>query len=319
MKFLAPREATPAVAGWRIAGWVVGLILVATVLAAITSVTLVRFILPHLPAAWSDAVLHRGAGKIMVRAMQVWVVLLLPLWLRSSGWRGWRDCGWQGGPFPHPLWQDILGGFAVGVATLGGLALFMFMTGHRVAGPLDTTLNSIAVFISFALSATAVAVFEETLARGIIFRLWARAWGAVAAALASSLLFAIAHFIQPSAAAFAVPGFWSAVGSLSLNALQPDMSEPAFLIRLLNLTCLGLTLCAMVRLTGSIWLAVGAHAGWVWSIKINNFFTDAAPVPWRSPLWGARGDLTDSAIGMTTLLIVLLGVLWVHRRRTCRE
>jgi hypothetical protein len=303
----------PTISAGRLAAWVVGLVLLATLLAAITAVTVVWFVLPQLPAAWSDAVLHRGAGKIMVRAMQVWVVLLLPLLLRRSGWRGWRDCGWQADASARPVWRDIFIGAALGVATLGGLALFMFMTGRRVACPLDAGVNMAVVFIQAALSATAVAVFEETLARGIIFRLWARAWGAVAAAVASSVLFAIAHFIQPTAAAFEAPGFWSAVGSLTLNALQPDMSEPAFFIRLLNLTCLGLALCAMVRLTGSIWLAVGAHAGWVWSIKINNYFTDAAPLSGR--LWGARGDLTDSIIGTVTLLMVLLAVLGWQRRR----
>jgi hypothetical protein len=306
--------APPSTGGWRLAAWVVGLVLLATVLAAITSVALVRFVLPQLPAAWSDAALHRGAGKIMVRAMQVWVVLLLPLLLRGSGWRGWRDCGWQAERPSRPVWRDMLGGMVLGVATLGGLALFMFVTGRRVACPVD---GPVAVaFVQFALSAAAVAVFEETLARGIIFRLWARAWGAVLAALASSGLFALAHFIQPNAAAFEAPSFWSAVGSLSLSALQPDTSAAAFSIRLLNLTCLGLALCAMVRLTGSIWLAVGAHAGWVGSIKVNNFFTDAAPV--REPFWGARGDLTDSVVGAVMLLIVLLGTLWLQRRRSRR-
>jgi len=303
------------ISGWRLAAWVLGLILLVTLLAAITAVALVRFVLPHLPVAWSTMMLHRGTGKIMVRMMQLWIVLLLPLVLRASNWRSWRDCGWQADLPSRHIYQDILGGIVLGVATLGGLALFMFITGRRVLSPIDSSVNMLVVLIEFALSAAAVALFEETLARGILFRLWARAWGVVAAALVSSLLFASAHFIQPDASAFAVPHFWAAVGSLGLNALQLDASASAFFIRLLNLTCLGLALCAMVRLTGSIWLAMGAHTGWVWSIKVNDFFTDPVPPPLRDHIWGARSDFTDSVVGTMTLLVVLLAMLWRQRRR----
>ncbi len=306
--------------GWRVVVTLLGLFLLLVLLAAVTSVVLVRYGLPHLPPAWAEVLTHRGTGKIMSRAMQVWLIVLLPLVLRFSGWRGWRDCGWQNAAGPaRPLWRDLLAGLALGVATLGALALFMFLTGRRVADALDPALSIPLTVLGYALSALVVAVFEETVARGILFRLWARTWGVVAAALFSSGLFAVVHFLNPDAAAFQVPGFWSAVGALGLSALRPDTGDAAFWIRLCNLALLGLALCAMVRLTGSIWLAVGAHAGWVWSIKLNNFFTDAVPPPLRSRVWGARGDLTDSVIGSATLLAVLLVVLGMIWRRTRRS
>lgn len=305
--------------GWRVVGLLLGLFVVLVLLAAVTSVALVRYGLPHLPPAWAETLTHRGTGKIMSRAMQVWLLVLLPLVLRFSGWRGWRDCGWQrGAETARPLWQDLLAGLALGVATLGSLALFMFLTGRRVTCAIDPATSLLFVVVGYALSATVVAVFEETVARGILFRLWARAWGVVVAALVSSVLFALAHFLSPDDAAFQRPGFWPAVGTLSLSVLRPETGDPAFYIRLLNLTILGLALCAMVRLTGSIWLAVGAHAGWVWSIKLNNFLTDALPLPLRSRIWGARGDLTDSVIGSATLLAVLLVMLWLLWRRARR-
>ena len=306
--------------GWRVVGLLLGLFVVLVLLAAVTSVALVRYGLPHLPSAWAETLTHRGTGKIMSRAMQVWLLVLLPLVLRFSGWRGWRDCGWQRAAGPGlPLWQDLLAGLALGVATLGSLALFMFLTGRRVTCAIDPATSLLSVVVGYALSATIVAVFEETVARGILFRLWARAWGVVVAALVSSVLFALAHFLSPDDAAFLRPGFWPAVGALGLSVLRPETGDPAFYIRLLNLTILGLALCAMVRLTGSIWLAVGAHAGWVWSIKLNNFLTDALPAPLRSRIWGARGDLTDSVIGSATLLAVLLVVLWLLWRRARRN
>jgi membrane protease YdiL (CAAX protease family) len=288
-------------------------------LAAVTAVALVRFGLPHLPPAWAEVLTHRGTGKIMTRALQVWLLVLLPLVLRFSGWRGWRDCGWRSaGGAARPLWKDLLAGLALGVATLGSLALFMFLTGRRVTCVLDPATSIPLAVAGYALAALLVSVFEETVARGILFRLWARAWGPVTAALASSLLFAAAHFINPSGAAFEVPGFWAAVGSVCASALRLDTADAAFWIRFINLAFLGLALCAMVRLTGSIWLAVGAHAGWVWSIKLNNLLTDALPPPLRSRFWGARGDLTDSVIGSATLLAVLLvvlGLIWRRARR----
>ena len=303
--------------GWRVVVTLLALFVLLVLLAAVTSVALVRYGLPHLPPAWAETLTHRGTGKIMSRAMQVWLIVLLPLVLRFSGWRGWRDCGWQNAA--RPVWKDLLAGLTLGVATLGSLALFMFLTGRRVVCVLDPATSIPLAVVGYALSATVVGVFEETVARGILFRLWARVWGAVVAALVSSARFALAHFLYPDDAAFRIPGFWSAVGSLGLSVLRPDTSDAAFYIRLLNLTFLGLALCAMVRLTGSIWLAVGAHAGWVWSIKLNNLLTDAVPPPLRSRVWGARGDLTDSVIGSATLLAVLLVVLWLLWRRARRE
>ncbi|MCX7010378.1 MAG: type II CAAX endopeptidase family protein [Kiritimatiellaeota bacterium] len=305
--------------GWRVAATLLALFALLVVLSAITSVALVRYVLPHLSPAWAEVLTHRGVGKIMTRAMQVWLIVLLPLVLRFSGWRGWRDCGWRSDLAPvRPVWKDLLAGLVLGVLTLGSLALFMYLTGRRVACALDPATIIPLTIAGYALSATVVSVFEETIARGIFFRIWARVWGVVVAALFSSILFALAHFLGPDETAFKLPGFWSAVGSLCVSVLRPDTSDTAFYIRLLNLTLLGLALCAMVRLTGTIWLAVGAHAGWVWSIKLNNFFTDAVPLPLRSRIWGARGDLTDSVVGSATLLAVLLVVLWLIWRRERR-
>lgn len=307
------------ISGWRVAIALLALLLLSICLAAVTSAVIVRFMLPHLPVAWARVMTHRGTGKIMVRAMQVWLVVLLPLLLRFSGWQGWRDCGWQYAAgeahAPRVVWKDVFNGVVVGMVSLGGLALFMLATNRRWLSTLDPASSLPGVLLWFALSASAVALFEETLARGIIFRLWARAWGVVPAAVLSSLLFAAAHFLEPPSDAFNVPGWGASVWALASNLLPPDIWHPAVFIQFLNLTCLGLVLCAMVRLTGSIWLAVGAHAGWVWSIKLNNFFTDALPVPLRDRLWGARGDLTDSLMGTATLLSVLLIVVLLQRRQ----
>lgn len=312
------REPAAWTRGWRTAGALLLLFALLVVLSAITSIVLYRHILPLLPAGWAEVLTHRGTGKIMSRVMQIWLLVLLPFVLRFSGWCGWRDCGWRNAAgLPGTLWRDLLAGLFLGVATLGGLALFMYLTGRRVPCALDPVRVLPLTMAGYALSALLVSVFEETLARGILYRIWARTWGVVVAALASSMLFAVAHFLKPSDAAFQLSGFWSAVGALGLSVLQPDTSDAAFYIRLLNLTLLGVALCAMVRLTGSIWLAVGAHAGWVWSIKLNNFFTDAVPPPLRSGLWGARGDLTDSVVGTLTLfavLLLILGLIWRRER-----
>ena len=312
------RGATPN--GWRLLGGLLALYALLVVLAAISSVALVRFGLPHLPPAWAEVLTHRGLGKIMARMMELWLLVLIPLALRFSGWRGWRDCGWQNAAGPaRPLWQDLLAGLALGVATLGTLALFMVLTGRRDLTPLDSGESVALSIVSYALSAIGISVFEETVARGVIFRLWARAWGVLIAALFSSAVFALAHFLAPDPAAFQRPGFWQAVGALGVSALQPDLAAEAFWIRLLNLALLGLTLCAMVCLTGRIWFAVGAHAGWVWSIKLNSHFTGGAT---PSLIWGVRGDMTDSVIGTTTLFVVLVVLVCMicrsDRRGKCR-
>lgn len=128
---------------------------------------------------------------------------------------------------------------------------------------------------------------EELIFRGFILTEWSQDFGRVIAAIVTSLLFALGHLIwTPRATLPQLPGLW----------------------------LMGMVLSVACWLTdGSIGLAWGLHAGWVWGLTSLDMaqvihYRETAPA-WlvgydRQPLAGAIGLL---------LLGATLGVLWVGR------
>jgi len=80
-----------------------------------------------------------------------------------------------------------------------------------------------------------VAVTEEVLFRGVIFRLLERRGGTWIALAVSALLFGLVHLVNPGAT------IWGAV-AIAIEA--------------------GLMLGAAYAVTGSLWLPIGLHLGW---------------------------------------------------------
>lgn len=95
-------------------------------------------------------------------------------------------------------------------------------------GNIDLIIQSLFFFIT-------VAVGEEILFRGIMFRWIDEKWGFTAALVVSSLLFGLMHIFQPGAS------WWSSL-AIAIEA--------------------GLLLGAAYKYSGTLWLPIGIHWGW---------------------------------------------------------
>lgn len=286
------------------------------VLAALAAVSIVR-LMPHAPDELARAILRKGPDKVMNRCLQVFLVLLLPWLLRRLGWRGWHDLGYSGEdrPAARPGLSQLGRGVLFGLLTMGAVALAMSAAGARAfVADRGWNLNPLMLAV-YAFSALAVGFFEETLARGILFRVPARIWGALPAALVGSVLFALAHFVETDPVAFERSGFWPAVASVlkSTRALPSLSVEEG--VRLANLALLGGVLCAFVARTGTIWFAIGAHSGWVFAIRLNGLLTTRVPESGGGWWNGLRADGTDSPWTMLIMASMMAAAAWWPRRR----
>ncbi|GAA1125292.1 type II CAAX endopeptidase family protein [Citricoccus alkalitolerans] len=125
------------------------------------------------------------------------------------------------------LLLGTLGGLTLAVVSIGLIAAF---GGYEIVG-----WGTLAGALTVVGMMFAVAVAEEVLFRGVIFRLVQHRWGTWMTLAASALLFGLVHLVNPGAT------LWGAL-TLAVEA--------------------GLMLGAAYVATGSLWLPIGLHLGW---------------------------------------------------------
>jgi membrane protease YdiL (CAAX protease family) len=284
-------------------------------LAAVVAVAVVR-LMPHVPENMARAILRKGPDKVMARCLQGGLVLLLPWLLKRLGWRGWRDLGFSrdGNIRARPGWSQLGRGLVFGLFTMGAVTVAMSAAGARMPEAARLWNLHPLSLATYALGALVVGFFEETLARGILFRVPSRIWGALTAALVGSVLFSLAHFVETDPAAFDHVSYWTAVGAVLKSTLaRPEISLD-FTVRAVNLALLGGVLCAFVARTGTTWFAIGAHSGWVFCIRLNGLLTTRVEQTGGGWWGGLRADGTDSPWTLALMAFFLAAAVWWPRR-----
>jgi CAAX protease family protein len=114
-------------------------------------------------------------------------------------------------------------------------------------------------------------------------------------------------------------GFWPAAVLLSAlfglaHAFIPGESK----FGLLSVVCFGLLFCLFLRRTGSLWWAVGFHAGWDWGQTFFFGVTDSGLAPYHNlfnssfsgPAWLTGGSVGPEASICTPLTLLVVGILF---------
>ena len=238
------------------------------------------------------------------RAMFLAALLLLWPTVRSLKIARWRDLGLR--PDPRPAWHVLLGFVAAG----GMLWLMGFgLWSQGVYDPrLPTPWSGIG---SILLTAGVVAVIEECFFRGALLGLVLRGARPVPGLVFISALFAVLHFLKPQENVIAR----GEVGWLSGFVLLPhsfwQFGEPLLLLGgFTTLFCVGLILGGARLATGSLWLSIGLHVGWIFGLRS---FARFSRHPTPPSIWFGETLL----VGLGSVAVVLLtGLLvWLAIRR----
>jgi uncharacterized protein len=199
-----------------------------------------------------------------------------------------RERGWLG---------ELLGGLAVGAGLMALVTVAEIATGaYRVEGAAVTGRAVASLLMALVLYGL-VAFGEELLARGYVLRTLAEGgWGAPAAAVSSSLIFALLHAGNPGAGPTSILGVFAAGVMLAVGYVR----------------------------TGRLWLPIGVH--WTWNLFQGPVFgfpvsgTEAAGLLRLTPvgpelLTGGDFGPEASAIGVLACLVgaAILG-RWPVRR-----
>ncbi len=190
------------------------------------------------------------------RCLQISTLVLLWPAFRLAGIRSLASLGLG----RNPSWQrDLAAGLAIAFVPVACLAagyigfdIYRLKSGFAAAG-----------FFKILLTASAVAVLEEFLFRGVLLGLCVRAFGLWPAAAVSSVLFGAVHFMRVAKPAVPEPVGWlSGFEQLPL-AFSSAPPWPLLGWGFLSLVIAGLILAAATLRTRSLFLAIGLHAGWI--------------------------------------------------------
>jgi membrane protease YdiL (CAAX protease family) len=204
---------------------------------------------------------------------------------------------WYYGLAPAGAVRKFLAGGAGGFATLSLLAAALAAGGVLVFDGL--ALHGLPILGYGALWLAAfilVGLSEETLFRGYVLTTLTRGIGFWPAALVSSLLFGAAHLSNKGETALGIVGVVSA----------------------------GLVFCLLLRVSGSLWMAIGFHATWDWAqsyfygtpdsgmLTMGHLFLShpAGNVRFSGGLDGPEG----SVLAAPVMVAGLLAMVWLSRR-----
>lgn len=210
-----------------------------------------------LPQGWSFS---RVFNRVAMAAALVALVVL-------RRWTGWREAApllRRSGPAEAA--SEALAGLCAGLVAVAAGVAWAFAAG-RLGPPLMPFDFATPRVASLVLGASLAALIEEIFFRGLILGSLAARCRWTTAALVSSALYSVVHLLS-SDRRFEVAAFSPGAGFHYLGRSLTGQLELAALPPLCGLFLTGLVLALVVRRSGSLWLAVGLHAGLAASFQI---------------------------------------------------
>jgi membrane protease YdiL (CAAX protease family) len=204
---------------------------------------------------------------------------------------------WSYGLDRHRLLPNAAAGWMGGFLSLSLLVMIMAGGGFLVFDGL--ALHGVSILsngLIWLLGFILVGIAEETLFRGYVLATLSRGMGFWPAAVLTSVLFGLAH--------------------------MPNKGETA--LGLIAVVAAGLSLCLLLRVTGSLWMSIGYHAAWDWAQSYLYGTPDsgmlarghllashaAGNVAFSGGIDGPEGSLLAAPV----MIAGLLAMVWLTRR-----
>jgi membrane protease YdiL (CAAX protease family) len=212
--------------------------------------------------------------------------------------------------------SDLTVGVCLALAST--LALGMVMSIAKVYEPFFrlSLSESVAQCVKAILTGFTVGFLEEIFFRGIIFRGLLEDWKPLPAFLVANLFYSALHFVKPGEEYF-LSGIDPWAGFRHLFSTFAPFLEPAEIAPgITGLLLIGIVLSYAFLRTGTLYLSIGLHAGWVISIKTVRVFGDyqTENLGW---LFGSSDPKFVSGVATWAgILLVALAVHWITRNRS---
>ncbi|MBI2088875.1 MAG: CPBP family intramembrane metalloprotease [Deltaproteobacteria bacterium] len=251
-------------------------------------------------------------SRIFDRLFMITGISCFFLWRARLKIGSLADLGLDGIRARYP---DAIGGFLLAVGSIIALALLMALADIFSPYLRLSFATGVERSVKALLAALTVGVLEEIFFRGILLKGMLADLRPASALAATNLFYSAIHFVQPSKK-FALSGFDPVAGFRHVvYAFEPFLDPLGLLPGLFGLFLIGLVLSYAFMRTGSLYLAIGLHAGWVFGLKTLRVYGDfrREDLGW---LFGATDPkLVSGVASWVALLIVAYTVHLMTRTR----
>lgn len=277
-----------------------------SLLLYLTAVVLVGGLLAWPVSIALGATLDLQFHRVLSRTLALTALVGVLIFLGASGGIDRAQAGF--GCSRRSFLHSFVVHFVLGLLAIAPLVALLFATGVRmsVVASQDAALEQLGAIAALAiLTGLTVGLTEETYFRGLVLCAALRRGRAGSALLATSLFFAVLHFLVGRAEPDATR--WYTAFELVGRGLS-TLAVPATVGAFCALTAAGLLLGAMRVRQGHIGGCAGFHAGWVTGYTLTHRLTDTVAND-RSWLIGPDGVLGWLAfVWIAALLVVYLVV-----------
>jgi hypothetical protein len=211
--------------------------------------------------------------------------------------------------------RNFFYGFILAAASMALLGVVMYFAGALAPGLSDSLYAIVRASVKALITAILVGFLEEIFFRGLLFRGLLEEYGVAAAFIGANLLYAASHFFKPPEN-FVPAGMDPFAGFRFLGlCLAPYLDTAATIPGLIGLFIIGLVLSYALLRSGSLFLSIGLHAGWVFAIKTMSLYGDFTRegLGWA---FGAKPKLVSGVVTWVGILLVGVVVHWMTRRRS---
>lgn len=201
---------------------------------------------------------------------------------------------------------NVLRGFLLAVVSMIALGAVMALAGSitpQITEPFYSILRSA---VKALITAALVGFLEELFFRGVLFKGLLEDARPATAFMIANVLYAASHFFKPPEN-FQPSGLDPLAGFRFVGASLERFLDPAAILPgLVGLFIIGVVLSYALLRTGSLYLSIGLHAGWVFAIKMMSDFGAFT----RDDLGWAFGAKPKIVSGVVTWVgIALVGVV----------
>lgn len=213
--------------------------------------------------------------RVLSRSVLIIAILLFLAFFKIIGFRTWQEIGYSSNK--KEFWNDLIKGFGTGLLILSPVVAGLLITKTRVLDlNWDVSLSSISsLLISAFVAGLVIAILEETLFRGAMLTAIQRQSSKWFAITASSLVYALMHFLQPATHLDASTLNWSSGFIVLKSAFLPIFQPMQIIDSCIALFLAGMLLALVKIRTNKLAICIGIHMGWVFTIKVFKRVTDS--------------------------------------------